>query len=87
MNAIEPVEKYLPCDNGGEFSMCCASFDRCRPDGLCGSGFDDNVWRDGCTDPTWESPSCIKLCDTGLGNPRCSADLNFVAPRQKCADT
>ena len=67
MNALERVEKYRPCDSGSEFSMCCATFDQCRPDGLCFSGWDGNIWRDGCTDPTWKSPNCVKLCDTGLG--------------------
>lgn len=78
MNAVEPVVKYLPCVSGDEFSMCCATFDKCRPDGLCLSGYDGNIWRDGCTDPTWKSPSCIKLCDTGLGRPVSPFDLKIV---------
>jgi hypothetical protein len=72
MNDVHPEEKYRPCDNDGrsdsEFTMCCAYFDTCRPDGMCLSGWDSEVWRDGCTDPTWQSPSCIKLCHEGTGN-------------------
>lgn len=70
MNALERSEVYHPCNSNTEFSMCCAAWDKCRPDGLCASGFDGNIWRDGCTDPTWKSPSCIKLCDTGLGRSK-----------------
>jgi hypothetical protein len=72
MNDAHPDEKYVPCDNGGrsnsEFTMCCANFDTCRPDGMCLSGWDSEIWRDGCTDPTWRSPNCIKLCHEGTGN-------------------
>ncbi|KAI4190595.1 MAG: hypothetical protein L6R41_000688 [Letrouitia leprolyta] len=44
--------------------MCCrtTSTDTCRDDGLCDSTWDGNVWRDFCTDPTWQAPNCVKLC-------------------------
>ncbi|KAI4176906.1 MAG: hypothetical protein LQ343_000763 [Gyalolechia ehrenbergii] len=44
--------------------MCCrtTSTDTCRDDGLCDSSWDGNVWRDFCTDPTWQAPNCVKLC-------------------------
>ena len=62
---------YQPCNGGDKFSMCCATnrtpADRCRSDGLCQSTYDNNVWRDSCTDPYWKSPSCVKLCDHGIG--------------------
>lgn len=66
----EMILDYSPCNNGDEHSMCCAAGqDTCRIDGLCyyngevkGS---KGVFRDGCTDPTWESPSCVKLCLDG----------------------
>ena len=58
---------YRPCDSGKEFNMCCAEGDECRPDGLCFNNQTNLIYRDGCTDPSWESSSCIKLCNTGLG--------------------
>lgn len=62
--AIDSVWPYLPCNPNAEHSMCCrtTSTDTCRYDGLCDSGWDGNVWRDFCTDPTWQAPECIKLC-------------------------
>lgn len=70
-NARLSVEVYQPCDSGDEHSMCCALnrtiADKCRKDGLCVSTWDSNIWRDGCTDPTWKSSSCIKLCASGEG--------------------
>ncbi|KAI4163211.1 MAG: hypothetical protein LQ342_003144 [Letrouitia transgressa] len=64
---------YTPCNTNDEFSMCCriTTTDTCRPDGLCDSGWDGKVWRDYCTDPTWEDPSCVKLCVDGA-NDCCS---------------
>lgn len=63
-----PVKaNYSPCNFSSEHVMCCAQWDSCRSDGLCFNKQDSNkeVWRDGCTDPTWKSPSCIKLCLDG----------------------
>jgi len=57
--------------------MCCAiqnrdpvSIDVCGKNGLCGNGLISNTsfWRESCTDPTWQSESCLKLCITGLGD-------------------
>ena len=53
--------------------MCCAqdlsspylnieSGINCRSDGLCADAGNDALWRTACTDPTWKSPECIKLC-------------------------
>lgn len=74
LNAGLSKEVYQPCDSGDEHSMCCALnrsvTDRCRSDGLCFSTWDSNVWRVGCTDPTWKSSSCIKLCISGIGIQR-----------------
>ncbi|KAL9043723.1 MAG: hypothetical protein Q9214_003101, partial [Letrouitia sp. 1 TL-2023] len=67
--AIVDEFPYTPCNTNDEFSMCCriSSTDTCRPDGLCDSAWDGKVWRDYCTDPTWEDPSCVKLCVDGVG--------------------
>lgn len=70
-NAGLSQEVYQPCDAGDQHSMCCAlnrsQADRCRNDGLCLSAYGGIIWRESCTDPTWKSPSCIKLCDSGIG--------------------
>lgn len=65
------LDDYQPCDGGDDESMCCALNrlypDKCRSDGLC-SGYrypDIAIWRDSCTDPTWKSPKCLKLCTQG----------------------
>lgn len=64
---LKPV--YEPCNAGDEHSMCCAMQrnipDKCRSDGLCLNEFKNLVWRDSCTDPTWKSPHCVKLCTQG----------------------
>lgn len=66
---------YVPCnptaaEQTGGASMCCnvnrATFpDTCLSNGLCQNGGD--TFRDSCTDPTWQSPGCVKLCTTGYG--------------------
>ncbi|KAL8788623.1 MAG: hypothetical protein Q9195_007218 [Heterodermia aff. obscurata] len=53
------------------FSMCCATRrtnqDTVKKDGLCESRPEYHVWRESCSDPSWESPNCIKLCINGTG--------------------
>ena len=78
---------YTPCDNSNEHSMCCdlkrinPDPDQCRSDGLCFASWDQNVWRDGCTDRTWKSPACVKLCDYGLGKSTSS-----IVFQSRCAN-
>ncbi|KAL8916486.1 MAG: hypothetical protein Q9208_008489 [Pyrenodesmia sp. 3 TL-2023] len=63
---------YQPSGFGSsidEFQMCCATNGRAVPDtprkdGLCQNGA--TIWRESCTDPTWKSPSCVKLCIDGI---------------------
>lgn len=70
---------YQPCPPviQGSVSMCCATNrttdpETCLPNGLCGGrgGKDagDNVedlyWRESCTDKSWKSTYCLKLCTT-----------------------
>lgn len=71
VNVVLQTEDYRACDPGDEDSMCCAlnrpDPDKCRSDGLCQSAWDTNVWRESCTDRSWKSSKCIKLCNTGIG--------------------
>lgn len=63
-NITGAAAPYKPCFSG--VSMCCSTvFDTCERDGLCSDG--TNLWRESCTDPTWQSPNCVKLCVSGLG--------------------
>ncbi|OXV10316.1 hypothetical protein Egran_01924 [Elaphomyces granulatus] len=41
--------------------MCCATWDRCLPNGLCQNTYSGQYWRESCTDPTWKSSMCIHL--------------------------
>ena len=70
-NGVE-AENYTPCGSSGS-SMCCRTIvqalsgetpETCRPDGLCADNSGE-IWRNGCTDKSWQDPGCIKLCSTG----------------------
>lgn len=61
--------RYAPCyNNTGQASMCCRINDNdypdiCRNDGLCNATYQsDVIWRESCTDQTWQSPQCLRLC-------------------------
>ncbi|KAF2438168.1 hypothetical protein P171DRAFT_491456 [Karstenula rhodostoma CBS 690.94] len=63
---------YIPCNltaiENGQHSACCASGDTCLTNGLCKYNPPTPVrnfntyWRIGCTDPTYQDPSCPKQC-------------------------
>ncbi|KAL8873037.1 MAG: hypothetical protein Q9174_001424 [Haloplaca sp. 1 TL-2023] len=57
-------DDYFPFQTTSDgHSMCCnIHHDTPRSDGLCADLSLGIVWRESCTDPTWESPNCIKLC-------------------------
>lgn len=64
---------YLPCSLVTKYSVCCRApnngGDTCLPNGLCqGYAADGSkpLWRESCTDPTWNSPFCLNLCTTGV---------------------
>lgn len=67
-NDTKGTNLYKPCNLGFSASMCCRPTDECRHDGLCNSRFDGLAWRGMCTDPTWESDECLKICINGTGN-------------------
>ncbi|KAH9228255.1 hypothetical protein K456DRAFT_1729528 [Colletotrichum gloeosporioides 23] len=64
-HALTNIEnnRYEPCEGNGH-SMCCnvVSGDKCQADGLCWNEGGRLTWRESCTDPTWQSPKCVKLC-------------------------
>ena len=80
---MSPVtsSEYQPCPNQPGFaSMCCATNrtafpDHCQDNELCivnvanSAGTDTRqwLWRESCSDSTWQSPFCLKLCITGTG--------------------
>jgi hypothetical protein len=58
--------RYVPCHDGKP-SMCCRTNDPnypdvCRADSLCQETLQDVVWRESCTDPSWQAPECLRLC-------------------------
>lgn len=56
-------DTYFPINPGDDFSMCCSHLgDKPRSDGLCANADGSIIWRESCTDRTWSSPKCIKLC-------------------------
>ena len=96
-HTIHADETYQTCGNGissDSFSMCCAiqgrsstGHDTCNKNGLCsnqGNIGNSSFWRESCTDMTWQSESCLKLCITGLGESSCS--LVSVRGRKLTAD-
>lgn len=57
------VSGYVPCNgNPNIVSMCCytPNGDACTNQGLCVTN--GVYFRDYCTDPTWQSKGCVKLC-------------------------
>jgi len=69
---LNPSSEYSLC-NTGTTQMCCAQNrqnpDSCSKSGICFGGTNDDgsraLWRESCTDPTWKSPNCLKLCVYG----------------------
>ncbi|KAI4276563.1 MAG: hypothetical protein LQ337_002393 [Flavoplaca oasis] len=62
-NAGFSSDIYYPINPGDDASMCCSqNGDQPRTDGLCTNSLGTIVWRESCTDKTWASPKCIKLC-------------------------
>lgn len=84
---------YQPCNAHAEFSMCCAlnrgnKSDRCRGDGLCVNDVGGHLWRESCTDPTWQSSSCLKLCLTETNDTGDTDTLLTICPDESlCCGT
>lgn len=76
---------YEACGDSKSHSMCCRKNDNspdfCRSDGLCING--DQLWRESCTDPKWESPACIQLCVSGTGMTISGLQMNTFPDERK----
>lgn len=72
---------YQPCNATAEFSMCCklnAVDNASCHDGLCLSHDTLALWRGPCTDRTWQSSSCLKLCTTGTGKQNLEFHIHCI---------
>ena len=57
-----PEKPYYVCNTtSGEHSACCGPGDPCSANGYCFGSF-GFPYRGGCTDITWQSPSCCPGC-------------------------
>ncbi|KAH8599211.1 hypothetical protein B0O99DRAFT_683193 [Bisporella sp. PMI_857] len=85
-------EIYVPCNMAAPASMCWRSqrLGPAPPDASClPNGLTLNInrdggnefWRQGCTDPTWQSPYCLKAFN------QCSNDMNGNAWLTSCDGT
>lgn len=84
-NAEYDSEVYQPCNRSAEHSMCCRANDhKCRSDGLCYDAWTRLVWRESCTDPTWNSSACVKLCTSKQVFP---VKMLKIWRESICADT
>jgi hypothetical protein len=74
-----------PCDNvSGAHSMCCATnrttnADQCLKNGLCYNPNGGLYWREGCTDPTWTSEACSRLCRSGRMSSICYVLIRTIS--------
>ncbi|KAF2713064.1 hypothetical protein K504DRAFT_449824 [Pleomassaria siparia CBS 279.74] len=85
-NSLPGPPEYVPCSTSAT-SMCCRNGidangvplgeNTCRDDGLCQDG--TKIWRESCSDKSWKSDACIKLCvsDTLMfeGLPQSQTDV------------
>lgn len=65
-DGVAAPASYQPCNTTAPASMCCniGYGEACNSIiGLCGSS--SALWRESCTDPTWQAPECLRLCITG----------------------
>ncbi|KAK3360478.1 hypothetical protein B0T25DRAFT_578403 [Lasiosphaeria hispida] len=88
---VAPNDTVVPCNNlgitqSGVHSSCCQLLgeendrDLCAITGLC---LTNGIVRRGfCTDPTWKSPACVKVCD----DPKAGGSRNSFAEMTSCTD-
>jgi hypothetical protein len=88
---VAPNDSFVPCNKlgvtqRGVFSSCCLldgepdNRDLCATSGLClNRGI---VRREYCTDPSWTSPACVKLCV----DPQWGGSVNGSVEMTPCTD-
>ena len=59
---------YVACTPTATHSVCCSSGDSCVGNGLCYSRY-GSVYRGGCTDSTWQTNECARVCKNGSSPP------------------
>ncbi|KAL8720531.1 MAG: hypothetical protein Q9225_002623 [Loekoesia sp. 1 TL-2023] len=80
-SSVQSNPEVQPCNGSTStdgFSMCCATNrhsdnpspnESCQENGLCRwfnpKDSANQTWRETCTDPSWESPNCVKFCING----------------------
>ncbi|KAF1818452.1 uncharacterized protein K489DRAFT_94236 [Dissoconium aciculare CBS 342.82] len=74
---------YPACDVQAKdgFSNCCGNSDMCTTNGFCKWNFFANsslLWRNGCTDPSWNSPNCAQYCKTDRATGKLSNTPQLV---------
>lgn len=92
-DVAEGTVLYTPCSQVTRFSMCCRQpndgGDDCRSDGLCQGYATDGslpIWRESCTDRSWQSPYCLNLCTTGInedGNDSTYIFASLIGPEEE----
>lgn len=57
------IYNIFPCDTSATASGCCYLGDTCVLESVCNSTNPElGLYRAGCTDRTWNSPNCQKIC-------------------------
>lgn len=76
---------YAPCNTVQPYSMCCRNSDKCLPNGLCQQSGSDIIWRESCSDQSWRSNTCVKLCvsDTGMRRYFPSSTVEITTPPKR----
>ncbi|KAK0371264.1 hypothetical protein CLIM01_11372 [Colletotrichum limetticola] len=85
------IQKYASCESSGHGMCCNIAGDKCQADGLCWNEEHKQLWRESCTDPTWESPKCLKLCvtddyDTGCLRRQLTSESDVSADNHQESD-
>ncbi|KAH6664824.1 hypothetical protein B0J14DRAFT_237526 [Halenospora varia] len=81
---------YVPC-TAETYSSCCipSEGDVCQPSGLCYWPSGSYLFRGACTDQTWTSSNCPKVCMEEIKNKRiratpCDGNGNFACADSTC---
>ncbi|KAL8812745.1 MAG: hypothetical protein Q9223_007210, partial [Gallowayella weberi] len=62
ISANTTAKVLYACNPNAEFSTCCKAGETCGTDLLCHNSDGIKVARQYCTDPTWKTDQCSRLC-------------------------